>query len=127
MANNTSDIELYEDALSQPPWSTIITSFVSARIVLAVIGIIINGCNFVIVYKLPEDCGNHFKLIQSLATADISLCLIDLMMLATYAYCSYTFREVINSPRDFTFRSGRYFIFKMHFSPEFIINTYLQK
>ena len=100
MANNSTAMEMpYEDPLSQPPWSTIIKSFVSARIVLLAIGIILNGCNSVIVYKLPENCGNHFKLIQSLAAADISLCLVDLLMLATYAYYSYD-SDVISSPRD---------------------------
>ena len=76
----------YEDPLSEPPWSTIIICFIVARIVLSVVGIILNGCNCVIICKLPETCGNHFRLIQSLATADMSLCLIDLIMLATNAY-----------------------------------------
>ena len=63
MANNSADMEMDEDPLTQPPWNIIITILVSARIVLSVIGIIINGCNSVIIYK---EFGNHYKLILSL-------------------------------------------------------------
>ena len=64
--------------------------------------IIINGCNSDIIYKLPEKSGNHFKLILSLAIADISLCLSDLLMLATYGYDSHRPEDVIKPTRDFS-------------------------
>ena len=100
MDNNATTEIPYEDPLSQPPWSIIIKSFVSARIVLSTVGILLNGCNFVIVNRLPETCGNHFKLIQSLAIADLALCFTDVMMLATYAYYSYG-ADVIKPSGDF--------------------------
>ena len=105
MANNSTTEIPFKDPLSQPPWSTIIKSFVSARIVLSTVGILLNGCNFVIVNRLPETCGNHFKLIQSLATADLALCFTDVMMLATYAYYSYG-ADVTKTSADFIQRSG---------------------
>ena len=106
-------------ALSKPPWSTIIKSTVITRIVMSVTGILLNGYNSVIVYKLPENCGNHFKLIQSLAAADISLYLIDMMMLSTYIYY-YGYSTDVRKSSD----PERYLTkFKSHFSPEFIIST----
>ena len=96
-------------ALSKPPWSAIIKSTVIARIVLSAIGIILNGCNSVIVYKLPENCGNHFKLIKSLAAADISLCLIDMMMFSTYVYFYGYSTDVRKSSGDNTQKPERYF------------------
>ena len=99
MANNSTTEIPFKDPLSQLPWSTIIKSFVSARIVLSTVGILLNGCNFVIVNRLPETCGNHFKLIQSLATADLALCITDVMILATYAYYSYG-ADVIKTSGD---------------------------
>ena len=107
MANNYTAMEMpyawYEDPLSQPPWSTIIK----------------------VSFQPGLFCGNHFKLIQSQAAADISLCLVDLLILAAYAYYSYD-SDVISSAIDLNQIPGslRYsMISERRYSFEFIIKT----
>ena len=86
----TNSTDLAERDITAQTWMTIITALVSTRLVLSVIGIVINAFNSAIICKLPKDAGEHFKLILSLAAADISLCFSDLLMLATYAYYKFS-------------------------------------
>ena len=91
--SNASHTLKAEKLLFPPAVITVIEYFLVAGIIISLIGIFINACNSYIICKLP-DVGGHFKLILSLAMADLCLCLSDLFMLGTYAFNKYSYGDV---------------------------------
>ena len=101
--NNSSQWDEYPR--SDPPWK-VINSLAITRLILSLLGVFINACNSIIIWKLPGERENHFKFILSLAIADMSLCFSDLLNLATFFYYTYI-GSVDFSQRYSSFFDGR--------------------